>query len=145
MGRILGNAYMAVQAHEDDDKRHADDGITNDLSGEEVDAILAIYKQFGASSRMLVGIANSLGTEDYLKSLYGMAPFSAPRYRVFDWLTQMIATDSDKLRESGAETGTKVMVHAFLSAGGDVDRFIQNLRASDYESDRSWEAVDLEA
>lgn len=136
---------MAVQAHEDDDKRHADDGITNDLIGEEVDAILAIYKQFGASSRMLVDIANSLGSDDYLKSLYGMSPFSAPRYRVFDWLTQMIAADSDKLRESGAETGTKVMVHAFLSAGGDVDRFIQHIRTSDYESDRSWESVDLEA
>lgn len=142
MGR-MGDTWRAVIAHEKDDTRHVRGDVANDLRDDEVETILATYDYFGCSSQMLGQIVSDLASPSYLRAC-GLRAL-APRYRVFDWLAMMVQTSDDTLRQHGAYAGTQVMVHSFLRCGGDVDRFIEDLRVSDYDCDRSWESVDLAA
>lgn len=142
MGR-MGDTWRAVMAHEKDDRRHVRGDVANDLRDDEVETILATYDLFGCSPQMLRQIMSDLASASYLKAcgLWALAP----RYRVFDWLAMMVQTGDETLHKHGAYAGTQVMVHSFLKCGGDVDRFIEDLRVSDYDCDHSWESVDLNA
>lgn len=93
------------------------------------------------------GVANTL-TDDELQTIYATVDYfggnwkqvgfdlSFARYRVFDWLAMAVGGRIE-------ETPTKVLVHSFLKTEGDIDKFIDDLRTSDYDIDHSWEEVKL--
>lgn len=102
------------------DKRS--DGVANTLKLDEITTIIATAEALGAR-------------EDDLKLIkYDLV---VPKFRVFDWLAMAI---DGRLQNKNA---VKVFVHSFLKVNGDVDKFIKDLRESDYDCDRSWQRVAL--
>lgn len=95
-------------------------GITNNLEEDELECII--------------------GTVDYFYGNVGMAVFDlrTARYRVFDWLAMCVM--GDRISSTDA---TKVLVHSFLKVDGDIDKFITDLRETDYDMDHSWEKIEL--
>lgn len=95
------------------------------------------------------GVANTL-TEDELQPILGTIDFfggsvrqaqfdlQLARYRVFDFLAMCVMGD----RISSPEA-TKVLVHSFLENDGNIDKFIEDLRFTDYDINHSWEAIEL--
>jgi hypothetical protein len=81
-----------------------------------------------------------LGTVDYFGGSVAQAKFDmrAARYRVFDFLGMCVMGD----RVSSVDA-TKVMVNAFLKADGDIDKWIADLRETDYDMNREWESLEL--
>lgn len=99
-------------------------GVANTLQDHELETILATIDYFGG---------------DYRQDLFDL---KTARYRVFDWLAMRIQG-----RHSGSPhdiNATKVLVHSFLKSKGDVDKFIEDLRVTDYEIDESYKEIDLE-
>jgi hypothetical protein len=104
------------------DNRHV--GVANTLTKDEIRTIIATMEYFNVSPEAIGQDLSDLGF---------------CRYRVFDWLGMRIQSD----QELYGEEATKVMVHSFLKSEGDVDKFIADLRATDYDCDHSWEAIKL--
>lgn len=103
------------------DKRH--EGIANTLTRDEITTIIATYEFFGADSGTLAQIQWDL---------------MAARYRVFDWLAMMVQG-----RDNGNRLGTQVLAYSFLKVNGDIDAFIEDLRYTDYDIDRSYEELEI--
>ena len=106
------------------DKRHQTppNQVANDLKDDEITTILTIIDFFGADQRDLQQVKFDLKTV---------------RYRVFDWLGMCIMGRID------CEPAVKVLTYSFLKCDGDVDAFIADLRATDYDVVRDWEKVQL--
>ncbi len=95
------------------------------------------------------GLANTL-TEDELQAVYGTIDFFGgsvkqamfdlhlAKYRIFDFLAMCVM--GDRINSTDA---TKVLVHAFLKVDGDIDKWIDDLRTTDYDIDHSWEKIEL--
>ena len=122
--KIERDTWHQVMALEGNDTRHrpAPDQIANDLAEDEVTTIIATAEFFGADIDDM-----RLMYFDLLKA----------RYRVFDWLAMGVMGRID------CKQACQVFVHSFIKCDGDVDRFIADLRSSDYDIDRSWEKVVL--
>ncbi|MFA5407041.1 MAG: hypothetical protein WC307_06815 [Candidatus Nanoarchaeia archaeon] len=104
-------------------------GCANTLRRDEVETILATMEFFGA--------------DDYLMRQAHL-DLTLPRYRVFDWLAMCI--DGRRTIGKGHPSNDlpiKVIAHSFLKAQGDIDKFITDLRETDYDLDQSYEAITL--
>jgi len=112
------NTWKRVMSLKTNDTRHQ--GIANNLTRDEIRTIAATAEYFGAETQMI------------------MFDLAVARYRVFDWLAMCVQGRMEK-------TPTKVLVYAFLKANGNIDKFIQDLRDTDYEIRTEWENIVLES
>ena len=115
----MNSIWKQVMAHKKHDTRHK--GVANNLTKDELETILATLDFFGGNLRQ------------------AHFDLSMARYRVFDWLA--MGVQGDRL---GSESATKVFAHSFLKSEGDVDKFIEDLRYSDYQVDTAWEKIKLQ-
>ena len=95
------------------------------------------------------GVANTL-TDDELQTIIGTIDFfggmtqqalfdlKVARYRVFDFLGMCVMGD-----RISSEDATKVLVHSFIKADGDINAWIDDLRVTDYDIIHDWEKVEL--
>jgi len=118
MVRKMSDTWDKVMAMKTKDTRHK--GVANNLTGDEAEVIAMTVDFFGGSARQTY------------------ADLMIPRYRIFDFLGMCVMGD-----RVGSEEATKVLVHSFLKSGGDVDKFIQDLRETDYDVDHKWEEIEL--
>lgn len=118
-GDFTGNeTWDKVMAMKEKDTRHK--GIANNLDEGEIETILGTIDYFGGNLRQ------------------AYFDLTTARYRVFDFLAMCVMGD----RIDG-KTATKVLVHSFLKVDGNIDKWIADLRMTDYDIDNSWEAVKL--
>lgn len=119
------------------DKRNV--GGANNLTTDEVETIIATIDFFGG--KITQDLAD-LGSVEVQRNIAGrvITPF-APRYRVFDWLAMRVqGRHSGNAQDINA---TKVLAHSFIKSKGDVDKFIQDLRETDYDVDDSYKNIEL--
>lgn len=98
-------------------------GVANTLNRDDLNTILGTADFFGAS-------------EAELSQMY--FDLAVCRYRVFDWLAMGIMgriTNTEVLR---------VFVYSFLKADGVPSAFIDDLRVTDYDIDKSYDSVIME-
>ena len=111
------------------DKEPRSQGITNRLDKYDVETILTVQDFFGASDIFMKQTAFDL--------------YGPPKYRVFDWLAMNIMSRNDDDREQN-NIPLKVLVHSYLKSEGDPERFIEDLRVSDYQIDTEWESIQID-
>jgi hypothetical protein len=104
-------------------------GIANKLNQYDVETILGTMDFFGASEYFIKQTAFDL--------------YGPPKYRVFDWLAMNIMSRNDDAREQN-NVPLKVLVHSYLKSEGDPEKFIEDLRVTDYELDTSWEDIEID-
>ena len=104
-------------------------GCCNSLDVKEIEPILATMDFFNCNDRLI---------QDTVYMLNGMGKF-----RVFDWL----ATEIDTLSRGGDEeqnvSALKVLSHSYIKTKGDINKFIYDLRTTDYQIDTSWEKIKI--
>ncbi len=112
----MSNTWDKLMACKKADTRHK--GIINTLTLDEIETII--------------------GTIDFFDGAYRQDIFDLKiaRYRVFDWLAM-------RVQGRGGETSTKVLAYSFLKVGGDIDKFIADLRETDYDIDEQWREIEL--
>jgi len=103
-------------------------GITNKLTGDGLEAILATMMQFNAS-------------EIWLQQTYW--DLKTAKYKVYDWLAMCVMSRNDDDRERN-NIPLKILVNSYLKAEGDVEKFIEDLRYSDYDEDESWQKIEID-
>jgi len=113
------NIWGQIMDLKKNDHRHK--GIANTLCDDEIETILATLEFFGAEGLSAI-----------------MFDLKGARYRVFDWLAMAVQGRIEN------EEAVKVLVYSFLKVDGDVDRWIQDLRETDYEVDHSYQSLNLE-
>lgn len=94
-------------------------GLANNLTDDEVTTIIATIDFFGG---------------DYRQDIFDL---HKARYRVFDWLAMRI----QGRRAEEHTTPTQVLAYSFIKSGGDVDKFIEDLRVTDYDIDDSYKTL----
>ena len=104
-------------------------GITNKLDAYSVETILAVENFFGASENFMKQTAFDL--------------YGPPKYRIYDWLAMNIMGRNDDDRERN-NAALKVLVHSYLKSEGDPEKFIDDLRVSDYEVDLDWQNIEID-
>lgn len=110
--------WEKVMALRKNDKRSR--GCANTLTRDEINTILATLDWFGEEPRQ------------------AMFDLSVCRYRVFDWLAMGI---QGRIQSKDA---CKVLTYSFLKCEGDIDRFVEDLRVTDYDIGRSeWHELEL--
>lgn len=92
----------------------------NNLTEDEITTVIATVDYFGGST----------------KQVY--FDLTVARYRVFDALAMCVMGD-----RWYSKPATQVLVYAFLKAEGDVDKWIADLRSTDYDVVRGWESLEL--
>lgn len=112
----MSETWDKVMACKKADTRHK--GVANTLTLDEIETIVATVDFFG---------------DDYRQDVFDL---KQARYRVFDWLAM-------RVQGRGAPESTKVLAYSFLKVEGDIDKFIDDLRSTDYDIDHKWEAVEL--
>lgn len=120
----MNEAWRAVMAMGVFDRRHK--GVANTLKDDEIESIVATAEFFGASVRNLRQMVFDLRTA---------------RYRVFDWLAMMVMNRHDN--DPGTMEAVRVFAYSFLKVGGDVDKFIEDLRNTDYQIDESYKNIEI--
>jgi hypothetical protein len=113
---VATSTWDKVMACKKADTRHK--GVANTLTDDEMETIIATIDFFG---------------DPYQQDIFDLR---IARYRVFDWLAM-------RVQGRGAPESTKVLAHSFLKVGGDIDKFVDDLRSSDYDIDHSWESIEL--
>jgi hypothetical protein len=98
-------------------------GVANTLDKNDVTTIIATAEFFGAEMSDLQQIYFDL---------------TIPRYRVFDWLGMCV------MGRINCKPAVKVFAHSFLKVNGDTQKFIEDLRVTDYQWDTEWEKIELE-
>ena len=116
------DTWQQVMAHKKNDTRHK--GITNNLTSDELDTIIGTVEYFRGN---------------ITQSLFDLR---VARYRVFNWLAMNVMS-ADNPR-CGSINSTKVLVYSFLTNQGDINKWIDDLRVTDYEIDTEWEKIELE-
>jgi len=109
-------------------KEPSSKGIANKFDDNDIKTIVATMEFFGASDIWIRQTVFDLKT---------------PKYRLFDWLGMCVMSRNDDAREQNNQA-LKVLVHSYLKTGGDPDKFIQDLRESDYQIDESWEKIKID-
>lgn len=110
------STWDKVMACKPADKRHK--GVANTLTMDELNTIIATIDFFG---------------DNYQQDIFDL---KIARYRIFDWLAM-------RVQGRGAPESTKVLAYSFLKVAGDVDKFIDDLRVTDYDIDHKWEGIEL--
>lgn len=103
-------------AQKPNDKRHK--GVANNLTDDELNTVIGTIDFFG---------------DPYQQDIFDL---KVARYRVFDWLAM-------RVQGRGAPESTKVLVYSFLKVEGNIDKWIEDLRITDYDVDESWREVEL--
>lgn len=111
------------------EKEPRSQGITNKLDEPAIKTVLATLDYFNASEIFM---------KQTIFDLYG-----PPKYRVFDWLAMnvMSRNDDDRVQNN---VPLKVLVHSYLKSEGDPEKFIDDLRVTDYDVDRSWQDINID-
>ena len=104
-------------------------GVANKLDQYDVETIMATIDFFGASEFFM---------KQTVFDLYG-----PPKYRIFDWIAMNVMGRNDDDRKLN-NVPLKVLVHSYLKSEGDPERFIGDLRESDYQLDTSWEDIEID-
>lgn len=112
----MSDTWGKVMACEPKDTRHI--GVANNLAQHELETIIAAIDFFG---------------DPYQQDIFDL---KVARYRVFDWLAM-------RVQGRGAPTSTKVLAYSFLKCEGDIDKWIQDLRETDYDIDHKWRKIEL--
>lgn len=110
------NTWEKVMACKKADTRHK--GVANNLTDDELQPILGTIDFFG---------------DPYQQDIFDL---KVARYRVFDWLAM-------RVQGRGAPESTKVLVYSFLKCEGDIDKWIEDLRNTDYDIIEDWRKVEL--
>jgi hypothetical protein len=110
-------------------KEPREKGIANKLDQYDIETILTTMDFFGADEYFI---------KQTVFDLYG-----PPKYRVFDWLAMNVMSRNDSDRE-GNNVALQVLVHSYMKAEGDPEKFIEDLRVSDYQLDTSWEDIQID-
>lgn len=119
----MNDTWDKVMSFKNKDKRK--NGVANNLTDDELNTICALVDFFGG---------------DYRQDIFDL---KMARYRVFDWLAMRVQG-----RHSGSEgdkEATKVLAYSFIKSEGDVDKFIEDLRVTDYDIDHSYKTIELSA
>lgn len=116
MSNEVKSTWQQVMAQKPNDKRHK--GVANTLTDDELNTIIATIDFFG---------------DEYRQDIFDL---KVARYRVFDWLAM-------RVQGRGAPESTKVLAYSFLKVNGDIDKWIDDLRVSDYDIDEKWRALEL--
>lgn len=109
--------WEQVMALKTKDTRHK--GLANTLTQDEIETIAATADFFNEDVRQIVW------------------DLKVARYRVFDWLAMGIGG------RIGSETVAKIFAYSFIKVNGDIDKWIDDLRVTDYEANTKWESIDL--
>lgn len=109
--------WEQVMALKTKDTRHQ--GVANTLTPDEIETIAATADFFGEDVRQIVW------------------DLKVAKYRVFDWLAMAVHGRIE------SESAKKVFAYSFIKANGDIDKWIDDLRVTDYEANTKWEAIDL--
>jgi len=102
-------------------------GIANTLRDDELTTMIGTAEFFGCSNGFLGMMVFDLKTA---------------RYRLFDWIAMLVQGRHGN--QPNAMLTTKVFAHSFLKCEGDVDKFIEDLRETDYQCDGSYERIVLQ-
>jgi hypothetical protein len=97
-------------------------GGANDLTSDEIETILGTADYFGVSN---------------LKQI--LFDLKVARFPVFDWLAMACQGRVDN------PEAVKVLAYSFIKSEGNVDNFIQDLRETDYDFDKSYSDIKLES
>tara|TARA_B100001245_G_C22894477_1_gene431576 strand:- start:4072 stop:4419 length:348 start_codon:yes stop_codon:yes gene_type:complete len=112
------STWDKVMAMKENDTRHR--GVANTLRDDEIDVLLGLVGYFGGSVRQ------------------ASFDLRLARYRIFDWIAMCVMGN-----RAGSQEATKILVYSFLKNKGDIDKFIEDLRHTDYEVNRKWEKIKL--
>jgi hypothetical protein len=112
----MSDIWDRVMACKPADTRHK--GVANNLNDDELNTIIATIDFFG---------------DPYQQDIFDL---KVARYRVFDWLAM-------RVQGRGAPESTKVLAFSFLKVGGDIDKWIEDLRVTDYDMDEKWRELEL--
>lgn len=112
----MTDTWMQVMSCKKADKRSV--GIANNLTDDELQPIIGTIDFF---------------CDDYQQDIWDL---KTARYRVFDWLAM-------RVHGRGEPTSTKVLAYSFLKCEGDVDKWLDDLRETDYDIFREWEKIEL--
>lgn len=126
------STWDKVMALKSKDKRN--NGLTNNLTDEELECVLGTVDYFGGNIGMTY---HDLSRNAKANVNGSIVPF-APCYRIFDWLGMCVM--GDRISSTDA---TKVLVYSFLKVDGDIDKWITDLREVDYDMDESWKEIIL--
>lgn len=116
----MSETWDKVMAMKPKDTRH--EGVANTLTRDELETILGTVDYFGGSIKQ---------TWSDLKII---------RYRVFDFLGMCVMGN-----RIDSEDAVKVLVYSFLKVDGDINKWIDDLRVTDYDMDDSWKEIKLDA
>jgi len=121
-GREAWNQVMQLRTKETRTK-----GIANTLGDDEITTILATMEFFGASNYFLK------------QTIFDL---KRARYRLFDWIAMCLnGRWHYEKNDDYNKVVVKVIAHSFLKAGGNIDKFIEDLRITDYQIDLSYERI----
>lgn len=104
--------------------------IRNTLKPDEINTIIATMDFFGAHDNFLRQTISDL---------------TMARFRVFDWIAMCL---DGRCTGYGDDTlnieATKVIAHSFLKSEADIDKWIEDLRITDYQIDQSYTRITWE-
>lgn len=110
------STWDKVMSMKPNDKRHV--GVANNLTDDELNTIIGTIDFFG---------------DDYRQDIWDL---KTARYRVFDWLGM-------RIRGRGQPESTKVLAYSFLKVKGDINKWIEDLRVTDYDIVNDWQKLKL--
>ena len=110
------SVWEKVMSLKSKDMRHK--GIENTLREDEIITIVATAEFFGEDTDQIV------------------FDLMIARYRVFDWIAMGVM---GRMNPEAA----KVFAYSFIKCDGDINEFIEDLRTTDYDVNREWEALSL--
>lgn len=114
---MSNTTWDKVMAMKKNDTRHK--GIANNLTDDELQPIMGTIDFFGGNWQQ------------------AMFDLKTARYRVFDFLAMAVG---GRIEPEPA----KVLIHSFLKVDGDIDKWIEDLRVTDYDIDHSYQDIKLE-
>lgn len=100
-------------------------GTINKLDDNDINTILGTMEWFGSTTIWMKQTCFDL---------------KIPKFRVFDWLAMCVMSRNDDNREQNREA-LRVLVYSWLKAKGNVREFIDDLRYTDYDCDKSYTSV----
>ncbi len=118
----MNDTWHKVMSFKEAGKSEAE-GLANILDDDDLNTICGTIDFFGG---------------DYRQDIWDLR---TAKYRVFDWLAMRVQG-----RHSGSEAdkeATKVLVYSFIKSGGVPSKFIQDLRETDYDIDKSYNDIEL--
>jgi len=112
------STWDKVMACKPKDTRH--NGLANNLKPDELETVLATLDFFGGNIQQ------------------ASFDLKIAKYRIFDWIAMGVQGD-----RMGNLCATQVIAYSFLKCEGDIDKWIEDLRVSDYQMDTAWENTKL--